>query len=941
MPIPQRVPLIVVAHNPPGLYRVAAKRVLCSSLLILTASTLVSSLFLEYARAQFVDATSGPLGDVDSGIGVAWGDFDNDGDLDLYLADAGTANNNNLLRNDGGGTFVDVTSVPLDNGGSGRTAVWGDYDNDGDLDLYLSNFGSANKLFRNDGGETFTDVTSAPLDDADIGRGAAWGDYDNDGDLDLYLANLDTANKLFRNEGDDTFVDATGGPLGDTGAGNGVTWGDFDNDGDLDLYLVNDNSANKLFRNEGGGTFADATAGPLGDAASGQGATWGDYDNDGDLDLYLSNFGTANKLFRNDGGGSFVDDTGGPLGDEDFGLGVAWGDYDNDGDLDLYLANVNTANKLFRNDGSGTFIDDTSAPLDDPGNGRGVAWGDIDDDGDLDLYLAIFGANKLFRNESAAAGNHWLQVELEGVVSNRSAIGARVRLVAGGVTQIREVSGGSGYLSQNSLPLEFGLGTSTTIDSLIIRWPSGIVQVLTSNPSKPGGEYPTTAISVDQVLEILESSDAPPQVEVLAPVAQSNFNPGETATILWNATDNAGVTSVDINYVPGLTLYGTTTSGPGNASSLFTINESTGAASLVGPTNFNNVGALAMSHASGILYAEAERPSDDEPILITIDRSTGAGTEIGPTGIAANITDLAFNRGSSVLFGHREITSGGSLTNLYIMDIATGTATLVGGTNQAGVGGGLEFSLPNRLFVALNSFMFSLNRSTGGALTPTPLVFSAPIDNSPQINALTIHPITGLYYGVATDADGDIQFVQINPGTGTVTNIGATQAGLDGLAFGPAAAITIANGEANDGSYSWTLPDSPGNDRRIQVIAHDNDGNSTSDMTDGYFNILTTTAAELSGAPQTTFLSAVAPNPFQSETTIRFGLAQSGIATLSIFDIRGRLVAVLLSGEQTAGYRSLRWNGRDRSGTQLASGNYILRLETNAGTYTRSISLIR
>jgi hypothetical protein len=450
----------------------------------------------------FVDVTSGPLGGAGNGQGVAWGDYDNDGDLDLYLANSGTANK--LFRNDGG-TWVDATSGPLGNTGDGRSAVWGDYDNDGDLDLYLSNVYSGNKLFRNEGGGAFVNATSGPLGDTGNDNGVAWGDYDNDGDLDLYLANWDGANKLFRNEGPPSwsFVDATSAPLGDTGHGIGVAWGDYDNDGDLDLYLANDRySGNKLFRNEGGGAFADATSGPLGDTGEDTGVAWGDYDNDGDLDLYLAKIGQANKLFRNEGppSWSFVDATSAPLGDTGGGFGVAWGDYDNDGDLDLYLANYGQANKLFRNDG-GAWVDATSGPLGDTGVGTGVAWGDYDNDGDLDLYLANAAGNKLFRNDGQT-GRHWLQVKLQGVVSNRSGIGARVRVVAGGVSRIEEISGGSGYCSQNSLVAEFGLGAATVVDSLIVRWPCGIV-------------WDTAGVAVDQQLRISEGSGRVAVDEVL------------------------------------------------------------------------------------------------------------------------------------------------------------------------------------------------------------------------------------------------------------------------------------------------------------------------------------------------------------------------------------------------------------------------------------------
>ncbi len=447
-------------------------------------------------NAEWVDLTYPPLGkDTTYSIGVAWGDYDNDGDLDVYLSHGG--NPNQLFRNEGGGVFVDATSGPLGDSDFGEGVAWGDYDNDGDLDLYLANCGTANKLFRNDGGGVFVDVTSGPLGDPACGTGFAWGDFDNDGDLDIYLVNADGPNKLFRNDGGGTFVDATTGPLGDSGNGTAVACADYDNDGDLDIYIVNDGNANKLLRNEGGLVFVDVTSGPLGDAGNGRGVDWGDYDNDGDLDLYFANAYTGNKLLRNDGGGNFVNVTSGPLADGGNVKGVIWGDYDNDGDLDLFLAKGDGAmkgpNRLLRNDGGGTFVDVTSGALTDSGLWSGSSLGDFDNDGDLDLYVAnLQGANKLFLNQKGST-NHWLHLNLVGVISNRSAIGARLRAVSGSLSQIREISGGSGYMSQNSLTAEFGLGTRIQVDTLEIRWPSGTIQKLTN-------------LAVDTLLTITESA---------------------------------------------------------------------------------------------------------------------------------------------------------------------------------------------------------------------------------------------------------------------------------------------------------------------------------------------------------------------------------------------------------------------------------------------------
>jgi hypothetical protein len=439
----------------------------------------------ESGYVVWVDATASPLDAPTDAMGATWGDYDNDGDLDLYVV--ADYQPNKLFRNDGGGVFSDATTAPLDDGEWGRAVAWGDYDNDGDLDLFLAKGNSGTKLFRNDGAGAFADVTSGPLVSPGAIQAGAWGDYDNDADIDLYLAAFGTQNKLIRNDGSGIFADATSYPVDDPNYGYAFAWGDYDNDGDLDIYLANASfmgATNKLFRNEGGGTFSDVTTPPLDDVGFGRCTAWGDYDNDGDLDLYLVNDGSANKLFRNDGGGTFSDATAGPLGDTLAGFAAAWGDYDNDGDLDLYLANWGYPNKLFRNKGGGVFVDATSGPLADAGAGGGVAWGDYDNDGDLDLFLAnCYGTNKLFRNERASAkgdlDNHWLHLDLVEADSGIGGIGARVRAVSGGLSQIREVSGGAGS-SQNSLTVEFGLGSAAVVETLEIRWPSGQVDKRTN-----------------------------------------------------------------------------------------------------------------------------------------------------------------------------------------------------------------------------------------------------------------------------------------------------------------------------------------------------------------------------------------------------------------------------------------------------------------------------
>lgn len=434
----------------------------------------------------------------DGGIsaGVSWVDYDTDGDLDLFVTNA-SAQRNFLYRNEGNGTFMKITTgdIVMDEYSSSGVS-WGDYDNDGDPDLFVANQGDENNnLYRNDGGAIFTRITDGDLvNDRGDSYHCAWGDYDNDGFLDLFVTNMNTYrdNFLYHNMKGQGFVRVTGGDIaGSRSVTAPATWADYDNDGDLDLFVGNSLGDNFLYRNDGDGNFTAITEGDIvNDGRAALASCWGDYDNDGDLDLFVGNSVAFdgqdfNFLYRNNGDGTFTRITEGAFADDGGTTwSCTWGDYDNDGDLDLFASNYLLRNCLYSNDGDGTFTKITEGILvTDITRSSGASWGDYDHDGDLDLFVANWDNRRNCMYENDGNDNNWINILCIGTVSNTSAIGTKVRMKAAingnSYWQMREISSASALRSQNSLNVEFGLGDAEIIDSLKFEWPSGLVEIIT------------------------------------------------------------------------------------------------------------------------------------------------------------------------------------------------------------------------------------------------------------------------------------------------------------------------------------------------------------------------------------------------------------------------------------------------------------------------------
>jgi hypothetical protein len=481
--------------------------------------------------------------------GVALLDYDGDGYLDIFLVNGaaipslrkeGPAYWNRLFRNNHDGTFSDVTErAGVAGTGYGMGVAVGDYDNDGRPDIFVANV-TDNQLLHNNGDGTFTDVTEkaglrgATLDGKKMWSvGGGWFDYNNDGHLDLFVVNYckwevnkdpycaikngvraychpkqyaPLHNTLYRNNGDGTFTDVSEqtGIAAHMGKGMSVSFADYDGDGFMDAFVANDTTQNFLFHNLGGkkfeevGVMAGVAYAPDGAALSGMGSDFRDVNNDGKPDIWHTAVENETfPLYIDQGEGEFVDRTvsAGLQSTKDMsGWGNGIFDFDNDGWKDLFVARSNVLdniaeivprnypepNSVFRNMGNGKFEDvGAGSDFQLPAAHRGVAFGDLDNDGRIDAVVTVLGgAVKLFHNVSDS-GNHWILLKLVGTKSNRMGIGAQIHVVDDdGLSQWNQVTTAVGYASSSDSRVHFGLGHNKTIKDVEIRWPSGRRQVL-------------------------------------------------------------------------------------------------------------------------------------------------------------------------------------------------------------------------------------------------------------------------------------------------------------------------------------------------------------------------------------------------------------------------------------------------------------------------------
>ena len=435
--------------------------------------------------------------------GSSWGDYDNDRLIDLFICNweyGGSGTQNFLYHNEGNGHFSKIESGAIVNEtGFFSASAWGDYDNDGYVDLVVPNRGGNVLLFHNTSNGNFEQIYDTLLRDLNEHfRGSSWIDLNKDGYLDLFLTTYGI-NYLFQNSGRGDFFQIKSTRLSKENKKTGsCSWVDFDNDGDFDVFIPVYPGTNLFYINNGDGTFILDTESKIIDDEYSIGGSWADCNNDGFLDLYVFNMddqSPPNSFYLNNGDGSFEKVTSGDVViDRGASLGCSWGDFDNDGDLDLFVSNMNYQgykNNMYFNNGNGEFTKATESEIINA-NGVDNTVCDFDNDGDLDILITDGGAmgasapNYLYSNNGNE--NNWINISFRGTISNSSAIGVRVKIKANifgnDIWQMREITQQNGTFGHSSLRAHFGLGDATMIDSVVAVWPSGNQQILTNVSAK-------------------------------------------------------------------------------------------------------------------------------------------------------------------------------------------------------------------------------------------------------------------------------------------------------------------------------------------------------------------------------------------------------------------------------------------------------------------------
>jgi len=819
------------------------------------------------------------------GHGASFGPFTRSGQPSLFVIAYGAPNN---LYENIGASFRDIAEQAGVQFGTDhdRGMASADFDNDGDLDIYISAGYTGNVFWRNNGDDTYSDYTSDSGTSLNgQGQGVAWGDFNNDGWLDLFVAQTDGGNRLYLNNGGGSFYENSGSFESQSGSLQPVAF-DVNGDGHLDLLVTRRTGlSNLLYINRGGASFDEQGSqwGIAEASAECHGAGVGDYDRDGDLDVFICNFSGSNLLFRNVGGR--FDEVGSAAGIRSGGTrnrGALFGDFNDDGWPDIYVTRTG-ANQLFQNNGNDTFTEvGAAAGATGGSDGYSPSMADYDNDGDLDIFFTNTGQQSILLKNSGPSNNR-LELRLRGAKSNANGIGAILTAWLNGRPQAQAIISGQGYVGTGSdLTAHFGLGSNNFLDSLVVKWPSGVQD-----------KY--YHLAANQKLSLDEGK---------APVDRTAPRISEVTV------DNVTMTGVTINWKTDESSdseveYGLTTSY-GSLSSLNSNLVTTHATTLSNLTvNTTYHYRVRSRDAAGNLAI-----SGDFTFTTARDTQAPALTNITANNLTMTSAQIVWNSDepadSQVEYGLT--TSYGSLSSLnstletaHAMTLSNLTAntTYHYRVRSKDAAGNLAIS---------GDFTFTTTRDT----------------QAPAISNITTTAITAVSAQIKwnTDEPSDGR-VEYGPDSTTFAS------SVRDTSFATTHTASLANLKAATTYY-------------FRIIAGDRAGNSRTGAQQSFTTQQTVAVETPRHTPPATLALRQYPNPFHDFARFEIDLPSSGLMSLKIYDLQGREVVTLADGLRNAGLHFVAWQVQSGADRLLAAGVYfaVLRYQSEVKFSARATAPI-
>lgn len=894
-------------------------------------------------------------GPIVSGINDSWNgswiDFNRDGYDDLFVTNKNPNESNELYLNNGDETYTRITNGPLVND-TGKTvaAVWADVNNNGWPDVFIVNAtGTRSMLYLNNGNGNFTRQPNSGIEiHPQYFHGAVFADFDNDGYVDLLVTNFFPTrfHHLYKNNGDNTFTRVENTPVNTVSErAMAPVLVDFDNDGLVDIFIPNgDNRPNSLFRNVGGFQFEKVTEGDIvTDAYNSVGAAWGDYTGNGFPDLYVVNAsGQNNNLYQNNGDGTFtkINDS---IVVQQGGHNHAalWFDANNNGQLDLLVTNDQGSNALYLNDGNGGFERKPGELIGgNTGRSYGAAISDINRDGRLDvkIFNQANQSNRLFCNNNTNT-NNWIGFTLTGQASNRSAIGARVSVKANDTWQTRSLLPVTGFGSQSTSRIHFGLDNAATVDSVVIYWPSGYRQVLANSPSI--NQYHTILEQDATVLHGITFHDQNNNgvwdegEPLIGNIGMRLQQSGQSLNSNSNGEFATRVNSSSYTLEPiGLNNWFVNNNANFNVPS--------GADSVFVPIPLR---ALSNGYDLGVTFSTtAWRRGFTNDTIVQIS-NTGTSSALNGV-LTLNYPDEGYVVGSA-----RSFTKSGKSFSWDLPEIKPGEVYSIAVTDSIGLdahtGQVLNFSAevtaPGEDLDLSNNF-HSEEIVVVGAIDPNDIIVS-PMGDGPegfiekdQVLTYTIRfenmgtwEVTYVFIDNHISRNLDLNSFNMistsHPASYTLHPDGLLEISYLNIGL-PAAEVDSIGAH---GYFKYSIRP------LADIVPGERIYNTAEIVFDFEAPIITnTTKHTIFRTRDQIEPPVVYPNPFNPVTQIQFDVLRRSNVTIQVFDITGRLVETLINGEQPAGTHQITWNAN-----RYASGIYLVRMSTDVGVATRKITLIK